>query len=487
MSKRSGECTACGALYELPAELAVPFVKCRLCSGAVKVGEVVETPPPPAPVAATEEAPMEELDLESDDAGDVPAPTVSEFASAVAHETLDEAFDAVDAVEDAIEEAGEELVESAETAVPSSLGFAPHRDFERPDAEAEAAAAAKPEPAAAPERESAFVADLEDFELEDLEPEDVAAAEERSTPPPAPAVPARPGAPSKKAEDWSPAALERGDDEPVETLDPVPARPRSGGSTLERLKAQRAAERSDSDDDTASKKSGTLARLKAERAAQREREESAEAPRAMSTLERLKAERAAQHGSGTATVERESATSGSSTLERLKRERAAARAQETVAVAAAPAPIVTKTGGSVADRARGGRPKHRKGDPVPHHHRPDREGQKRKQAMMALWSLLALIVVGAAGAYVYFETDLFAEETPPPTDTTVDVQLPTPSPVQMYDPFGGLGTTEPSPSGEAPAEGAGATDGAEGGATDGVDGGAAEDPDAGGPDDGGEE
>lgn len=231
MMIRKGTCQNCGATYQVPVEFELSRAACRICEGAVEIGE-----------------PEEPKKKKEKGKGKAIAAAGAATAGAAAAATA-----------------------TAEKPVEDPVAEAPEKEAPKPDAEPEVAAAAlTPEPTVEEV--------VEDLDLDDAELIEEAVIEEAvlELEPEAPEMPAAP----PKAKGGGTLARLKAERAAERTPD-EPAQPKAGG-TLERLKAERAAAAQ-----AEPKRGGTLERLKAERAA------GAAAPSGGSTLERLKAERAA--------------------------------------------------------------------------------------------------------------------------------------------------------------------------------------------------
>lgn len=485
MLVRPGTCTQCHATFQLPSEFTAPFVRCRICLGAVRVDEPVEVEPPPAAVSAAP-TPTPEGDGEpaEEHGHDV---SVEQAVSRTLYEAADRAHDAAEALEDA----GEEMVEASAHAATEAFGMdgghdhsalsqhlaeverdvddlearihaddladedetdldemelelepldlddddppAPEHESagrELLDATAHATSEAFGMDGAHDETSGALEHGIEQAEhdVEELEKhlrDDDARADSKPSP-----------MPTRNAAAWSPAAMERADDE-----DPRDASDPKGGSTLARLKAERAAA-------AASSAPSMLDQLKARRGAEAA-SESLAAEKPMSTLERLKAGRAAEAARTHRpdTVEAKSV----STLERLKAERAGASA----APAAASTDRDTGGRGSSGSRRSSGRGgsghgasgrRGKRGDQdsersgAPHHFR-SREEQKKRQLVMNLSGLGALVIGVGVSAYGlqqgWFEAD--EAETAPAATEQQSAGAGAPA-VEFIDIFAGMDT-----------------------------------------------
>jgi hypothetical protein len=266
MMIRKGTCQNCGATYQVPVEFELQRAACRICEGAVEIGE------------------PEEPGKKKKGKGKAIA---SAAPAALGNSAQASGGGASQAV-----------AESADPAPAAGEPSDPARALLAGATEEQAAAAAA---TAAVNAAEEVVEDLE-VELEDAEWIEEAELE------------LEPEAPEM------PAAV------------PAPKEPKAkGGSTLARLKAERAAGRV-AEEPLPSKGGSTLERLKAERAAAASQDEAKRG----GTLERLKAERAAQASGASST--------GGSTLERLKAERSAQ------AASAAPAKAPTSRSASPSRR-----------------------------------------------------------------------------------------------------------------------------------------
>ncbi|QDU85163.1 hypothetical protein Pla163_22890 [Planctomycetes bacterium Pla163] len=452
MLVRPGTCTKCHATFQLPSEFSAPFVRCRICKGAVQVAEPIEVEPPPAPVATAPEAASgsgETEAQESEEHGhDV---SVEQAVSRTLYEAADRAHDAAEALEDA----GDELVDAGAHASPEAFGMdsghdhsalAAHvADAERhvdelearihaddveldemelelealelddddagdddagdDDADGEAATTAAEQVSTGHDRrDSSADAASEAFGMDgahdhshdalerDLEQaeHDVDDLDERLHGDSGPSGTKPSPMPARSAAAWSPAAMERADD----ATSTAAERETKAGGTLARLKAERAAAAA-----AASAAPSMLEQLKARRAA----EAAAASPaneKPMSTLERLKAERAAE----AARTHRPDSVEAKpvSTLERLKAERAAAA---TAPAAASSSDEASARSGSRRSKGRGASSRRgTRGDQeaersgAPRHFR-SREEQKKRQMVMGLSGLGALVVGVAVSAY----------------------------------------------------------------------------------------
>jgi hypothetical protein len=497
MLVRPGTCTKCHATFQLPSEFAAPFVRCRICQGAVRVEEPIEIEPPPVAVTAAPEQATEAGDAEvtEEHGHDV---SVEQAVSRTLYEAADLAHDAAEALEDA----GDELVDAGAHASPEAFGMDGAHDHS-----ALAARVADAE-RHVDELEARIHADDGDAELDEMELElevlDLDEDDEAATPAAqhesagrelldasAHAVSeafgmdeahdrshsalereleqaehdvddleerlhgetdAKPSPmPARSAAAWSPAAMERADAE-----DSAAASDAKGGSTLARLKAERAAAAA-----AASAAPSMLEQLKARRAA----DTAAASPateKPMSTLERLKAERAAD----AARTHRPDAVEAKpvSTLERLKAERAAAA---TAPAAASTSDEASARSGSRRSQGRGASSRRgKRGDQeaersgAPRHFR-SREEQKKRQMVMGLSGLGALVVGVAVSAYGlqagWFDAPE-AEATPEVTEQENSGESA--SPIIYNDPFAGKDTAGAAAAAAAGILGGSASEGA---------------------------
>lgn len=457
MLVRPGTCTQCGAQYHLPSDFAAPFVRCRLCPGAVRVDAPTEVAEP-EPDVPTDAVPSGDEDavaggrIETDPQGDGDAAKAAasdevEVASKTAatgsteatpdelpeedelekvEETFEQAaghlaYDAVQSAHDALEEFEDdvdEMVDAASHASSESFGM----DARHSDANNE------------------LLHDIEEVErdIDDLEAELEAEKRDRDEPEPAASdAPAEPAPmPTRQVTGWSPAALERaGDEEPskADLEEVAPSRP--GGDTLAKLKARRAAQAAADDE----KPLSTLARLKAQRAADRAREQSPTAvePKSVSTLERLKAERAAssrsaQESDGAADGDRADAGASRRTGSR-RSEGAAGRGRPSRGRPSGRRGA--RKGRDDDDSERGGR------------RRPvlSREERKKKQMTMGLVGMGGLLVAAGvllwgmqAGWFTSTTADATAENGGDAASTSSDGLGTTLRPSTGLDPFAGF-------------------------------------------------
>lgn len=249
MMIRKGTCQNCGATYQVPVDFEHPRAACRICEGAVEIGEPEE--------------PRKKGGKRKGDSVDVGAAAA---ATAVAAGTAVAAKASGDSKSDSEASTAQEAEASVSTdSAVAAVAVAGLADAGLADAGLEEA--------------DLDVADLDGANFLDLSLDDLEEAT-LDLEPEAPEMPAAAPKPKRSASTLDRLKAQRA----AEVSKPAPAEPTKSGGTLARLKAQRAADRPE--DSNSSSGGSTLERLKAQRAAQ-------EAPKGSSTLERLKAERTA--------------------------------------------------------------------------------------------------------------------------------------------------------------------------------------------------
>jgi len=410
---RPGECQECKAQYHLPVEFTELLVRCRLCPGAVRVGEPTDVPDQPAGGAKG----AERSQRAKAPAG--AAPTLGAAAAQLASATLASAEAAGERAVDAVFDAVRATEESAAGATAGAFGIS--GDIDSTAARSLAASAAVEADVARIEEE------LELLDLDEFDEHEPAAAPSPTTT----NTPARSGS----SAGWSPAALERS----PATREDAASKPAGKDATLE----------------PAPRRGGTLERLRAERAAQGQTAPVAatpvEKPR-VSTLERLKAERNAAP-TAASTPAPSTPTSGDrpmSTLERLKAQRGAAATSAAPAPSPAPA-LAPKEREKKRDRDR---------EREPRTLAYSKEETRKRNARNLLIGLGLLVVAGAVVG-IAWKQGFFEQEKPvaPAASTntgTTPAPLATPAPIGL-SPFDRMPLAPAPTDGAAPADAAPAT------------------------------
>ncbi len=275
---RVGTCTSCDATFQLSADFASPWVRCRICEGPVQVGEPsdpadatkrrrsagagkTKTAGPGAKRFAAMGSAEATLDKSAENVANASAKKLEDAGEATAAvlDEIDLNLEEMELIEDALdgpnppaaEMPARTVASKGETAQKSAGKWSPAELERRAKADKEAAAA-----------KAAATADVARHKAEEAAAESAAAESAAAE---SAAAEAKAAKAAKSAKAAKAAAAAAAAPELVE----VTRSKKEGLSTLERLKAERAAggEAPDAAPQGKSERGGTLTRLKAERAA----------------------------------------------------------------------------------------------------------------------------------------------------------------------------------------------------------------------------